>query len=171
MKAFSNPGYLLANARLEVRVAYTGFLALVVIGMATMAAFQWVHVGPWPADVAIHFRGGERAGAMVFPKGMRELIELTHAHAFVMATVYLILAHLIIATTAPPAAKLWPIVLGFAALTGDVIGPWLIRWVSARFAYLQWLSWIGEWGSLAVLIYYPLRDMWFFAEPDDDQDD
>jgi hypothetical protein len=170
MKAFSNPAYMLANARLEVRLAYTGFLALVLIGMATMGAFQWVHVGPWPRDIAIHFRGGERAGAMVFPKEFRELVELTHAHAFVMATVYLILAHLIIATTAPPRVKVWSVVAGFGGLGGDVVGPWLIRYVAAGFAYLQLLAWIAQWGSLAVLVYYPLRDMWFFTEPEDEED-
>jgi hypothetical protein len=168
MKAFSNPAYMLSNARLEVRIAYTGFLTLVVIGMVTMAVFQLGHVGPWPADIAVHFRGGERDGAMVFPKSARELVELTHAHAFVMAVVYLILAHLVIATTAPPRAKLWSVVIGFAGLAGDVVGPWLIRYVSAAFAYLQLMAWIGEWGGFAVLIYYPLRDMWFATAGGDD---
>ncbi len=171
MKAFSNPAYLLANARLEVRIAYTAFLVLVLIGMATMGAFQWGHVGPWPADVAVYFRGGERDGAMVFPKGPRELLELTHAHAFVMGVVYLILAHLIIATTAPARAKLWSVVASFGGLIGDVVGPWLIRYVSAAFAYWQVAAWIAEWGGLLVLVYYPLRDMWLFTEADDDDDD
>jgi hypothetical protein len=168
MKAFSNPAYMLANGRLEVRLAYTGFLILVLIGLATIAVFQLGHVGPWPADIAIHFRGGERDGAMVFPKAFRELVELTHAHAFVMGGTYLILAHLIIATTAPPRVKVWSVVAGFGGLGGDVVGPWLIRYVAAGFAYVQLLAWIAEWGSLAVLVYYPLRDMWFFTEPDDD---
>jgi hypothetical protein len=171
MKAFGNPGYMLSNARLEVRLAYTGFIALVLVGMATIGAFQWLHVGPWPRDIAIHFRGGERAGAMVFGKNARELLELTHAHAFVMGTVYLILAHLIIATTAPPRAKLWSVVGAFGGLAGDVVGPWLICYVAAGFAYLQLAAWIAEWASLAVLVYWPLRDMWFFTDTDTDDDD
>ena len=170
MKAFSNPAYMLGNARLEVRLAYTGFLALVVVGMATMGAFQWAHVGPWPRDVATYFRGGERDGAMVFAKTFRELLELTHAHAFVMGTVYLILAHLVIATTASPRMKLWSVAAGFAGVAGDVVGPWLIRYVAAAFAYLQVAAWLAEWGSLAVLVYVPLRDMWFLADADEDDD-
>jgi hypothetical protein len=170
MKAFSNPAYMLANARIEVRLAYTAFLVLVVIGMVTTGAFQWFHVGPWPSDIAVHFRGGERDGAMVFPKGPRELLELTHAHAFVMGTVYLILAHLIIATTAPPRVKIWSVAAGFGGLFGDVVGPWLIRYVSATFAYLQLVAWIAQWGSLGALIYYPLRDMWLFVDDGDDDD-
>lgn len=168
MKAFSNPAYMLANARLEVRIAYTGFIALVIVGMATMAGFQLAHVGPLPADIATHFRGGERGGAMVFAKDARELIELTHAHAFVMGTVYLVLAHLIIATTAPPRMKLWSVAGGFGGLAADVLGPWLVRYVAAGFAYLQLGAWIAEWASFAVLVYYPLRDMWFFTDDGDD---
>ena len=168
MKAFSNPAYMLANARLEVRVAYTGFLLLVVIGLGTIAIFEFAHIGPLPADVAIHFRGGERAGAMVFPKSFRELVELTHAHAFVMGGTYLILSHLIIATTAPARAKLWSVIGAFGGLIADVIGVWLIRYVSAVFAYTQVLAWLVQWGSVAVLVYYPLRDMWFFDDTDDD---
>ena len=167
MKAFSNPAYMLANARLEVRLAYTGFLVLVVVGMTTMGLFQWVHIGPWPTDVALHFRGGERDGAMVFPKAFRELVELTHAHAFVMGGVYLILAHLIIATTAPARVKVWAVAAGFGGLLGDVIGVWLIRYVSALFAYTQILAWAAEWASFLVLVYYPLHDMWFFKDDED----
>jgi hypothetical protein len=167
MKAFSNPGYMLANARLEVRIAYTGFLMLASIGMVTMGVFQWAHMGPLPSDVATYVRGGERAGAMIFPKPFRELVELTHAHAFVMGVVYLILGHLIIATTAPPRVKVWSVALGFAGLTGDITGLWLIRYVSPLFAYTQELSWLAEWASFLVFVYYPLRDMWFFDETDD----
>lgn len=168
MKAFSNPGYMLANARLEVRLAYTGFLSLALIGMVTMGVFQWGHMGPLPADVVTYVRGGERAGAMVFPKGARELVELTHAHAFVMGVVYLILAHLIVATTAPARVKIWSVALGFAGLVGDVAGIWLIRYVSPLFAYTQELAWLAEWASFLVFFYYPFRDMWFFDEDDDD---
>jgi hypothetical protein len=168
MKAFSNQAYMLANARLEVRIAYTGFLALVLVGLATMAAFEFGHVGPLPSDIATYFRGGERAGAMVFPKNPGELLELTHAHAFVMGTVYLILAHLIIATTAPAPVKRWSVVAAFAGLAADVVGVWLIRYVSALFAYTQLLAWIAQWAGLGALVYYPLRDMWFFQEDDDD---
>ena len=168
MKAFSNPAYMLANARFEVRIAYTGFLVLVLVGMATTGVFQWAVIGPLPSDVARHLLGGEQNGAMVFPKAPRELLELTHAHAFVMGTVFLILGHLIIATTAPPRVKVWSVALGFAGLTGDVLGLWLVRFVAPPFAYLLIASWLAEWAALVAFVYYPLRDMWFFDDDDDE---
>ena len=168
MKAFSNPGYMLANARIEVRLAYTGFLALTMIGMATMAVFQLGYVGPSPSAIAAYFLGGERDGVMLFAKPLRELVALTHAHAFVMSVVYLILAHLIIATTAPAVVKKWSVILGFGGLVGDVAGVWLIRYVSPLFAYSQIVSWLAEWAGFVAFVYYPLRDMWFFEDEDDD---
>ena len=40
MRSFGTSGYLLGDARFEVRVVYTAFLLFVLVGMATMAAFQ-----------------------------------------------------------------------------------------------------------------------------------
>lgn len=167
MKAFSNPGYMLAFVRVEVKLAYTAFLMLIVIGMLTTGAFQWGYVGPFPADVAIYFRGGERAGAMMFPKSFRELVELTHFHAFGMGAVYLVLAHLIIATTAPAWVKQWSVVVGGVGLAGDLVGVWLIRYVSPLFAYPQVLCWFAQWASFGAFVYYPVRDMWFVGGEDD----
>src|SRR5262249_33072863 len=82
VRAFGSPSFLLSDARFEVRVAYTGFLLLAAIGMATMAALQWVHIGPTPGNIASYFRGGSGEGAMTFPKTARGLIDPTHFHAF-----------------------------------------------------------------------------------------
>lgn len=161
MRAFGATGYLIGNARLEVRLVYTAFLVLVGVGMLTMALMQFGHVGPWPSEIAIYYRGGERDGAMAFGKTFRELIELTHFHSFIMGTLYLIMAHLLIATTAPDAVKRAAIIGGFVGLFGDIVGVWLIRYVSGAFAYWQLASWLLEWGSFGAFWFYPLRDMWF----------
>lgn len=161
MRAFGAAGYLIGNARYEVRLVYTGFLVLVGIGMVTMALLQWAHVCPWPSQIAAYYRGGEREGVMTFGKTFRELVELTHFHGFIMGTVYLILAHLLVATTASEAVKRAAIVGGFAGLLGDVVGVWLIRYVSGAFAWWQLASWIAEWASFAAYWFYPIRDMWF----------
>jgi hypothetical protein len=161
VKVFGSSGYLLSDARLDVRLVYTGFLVLALVGMATMALFQVKAIGPGPTQIAAYFRGGERNGAMTFQKTFRELIELTHFHAFVMGLVYLVLAHLVLATSASDTVKRIAIVLAFAGLAGDVLGVWLIRYVSGTFAYAQVLSWIAEWLGFSAFVYYPLREMWF----------
>jgi hypothetical protein len=167
MKTFSAGGYLLSDSRLEVRLVYTGFLLLVLIGLGTLAAFQVGHIGPTPANIAAYYRGGERAGALTFAKTFRELIELTHFHAFIMGIVYLVLAHLLIATTAPPGVKQAAVVGGFVGLVGDMLGVWAIRYLSPGFAYTQIAFWLIEWASFVAFVFYPMREMWF-RDVDDD---
>jgi hypothetical protein len=163
VRAFSNSGYLLGNARLEVRLVYTGFLVLVSFGLATMAVSQVGYYGLSPSAIAVAVRGGERAGVMVFEKTFRELIELTHFHAFSMGVVYLILAHLMVATRAPGWVKQGAIVLGFAGLTGDIVGLWLVRYVSARFAWLELAAWAAEWFAFVSFVIFPVWDMWILG--------
>ena len=161
MRAFAANGYLLRDARLEIRLVYTGFLLLVLLGMTTMAAFQVHHIGPIPGDVAAYYRGGEVGGQMTFPKTFRELVELTHFHSFIMGVVYLVLAHLFVATPLRPAMKRGLIIVAFAGLTGDLIAPWLIRYAAAGFAYLQVTAWLAEWIGFGAFVFVPIGEMWF----------
>lgn len=161
MRAFASSGYLLRDARLEIRLVYTGFLLLVLVGMATMAAFELHHIGPTPARVAAYYRGGEVGGQMTFPKTFRELVEVTHFHSFIMGIVYLVLAHLFVATPVRPAVKQRLIVLAFAGLAGDLVAPWLICYLSGGFAYLQVTAWIAEWIGFGAFVFVPIIEMWF----------
>ena len=148
-----------SDARFESGSVHGSRLA--VIGFATMAAFQLGHIGPTPADIAAYYRGGERAGAMTFAKTFRELVEVTHFHAFIVGVVYLVLAHLFLATSAPEWVKRAGVIVTFAGLAGDMLRIWLIRYASAAFAYTQVLFWGLEWAGFAALVLYPLREMWF----------
>lgn len=161
MRAFVASSYLLRHARLEVRLVYTGFLLLTFIGMVTMATFELYHIGPTPSRAAAYYRGGERGAEMSFPKTFRELVEVTHFHAFIMGVVYLVLAHLFIATAVRPDVKRACVILAFAGLAGDMLSPWLIRYVAGAFAYLQLTSWLAEWIGFGAFIGVPLVEMWF----------
>jgi hypothetical protein len=161
VRAFGSGNYLLSDARLEVRLAYTGFLLLALIGFASTAVFQLFHVGPTPALIATYFRGGERGDVMVFAKTARELMEATHFHAFTMGLVYLVLAHLLLATGASERLKLVAIVVGLVAFAGDLAGGWLVRYGGAGFAPLLLVCWVGQWVAVAAYVYFPLWEMWF----------
>ena len=164
MRAFASSGYLLRDARLEVRLVYTAFLMLVLVGMLSMAVFELYHIGPTPSRVAAYYRGGERGTEMAFAKTLRELVEVTHFHSFIMGVVYLVLAHLYIATAVRPALKRAVIVLAFAGLLGDLVSPWLIRYAAGAFAYLQLASWLAEWAGFGAFIVVPVVEMWFSGE-------
>jgi hypothetical protein len=161
MRAFASSGYLLRDSRLEIRFIYTGFLLLVLVGMTTMAAFELRHIGPTPVRIAAYYRGGEVGGQMTFPKTFRELVEVTHFHSFIMGIVYLVLAHLFVATAVRPAVKQLLIVLAFVGLASDMVAPWLIRYLSSGFAYLQVAAWIAEWVGFGAFVFIPVGEMWF----------
>jgi len=160
MKAFAANGYLLRHAKLEVRFVYTGFLLLTLVGMITMGAFQLYHVGPTPSRVAAYYRGGESAGQMTFAKTFRELVEVTHFHSFIMGLVYLVLAHLFLATGVNAAVKRCVLVAAFAGLVTDMVSPWLVRYLAGGFAYLQIGAWGAEWIGFGALVGVPLIEMW-----------
>lgn len=160
MRAFRSATYLLRDARVEIRMVYTGFLLLVLIGLATMAAFQVYHIGLSPSRAAAYYRGGEVGGQMTFPKTFRQLVETTHFHSFIMAVVYLVLAHLFVATTVSTGWKRRLIVVAFAGLTGDLVSPWLIRYLSGGFVYMQLASWAGEWIGFGAFVVIPIGEMW-----------
>ena len=119
MRAFGANGYRLRDARIEIRLIYTGFLLLVLIGMATMAALQCHLIGASPAALAAYYRGGDIGDTMSFGKTFRQLVETTHFHAFIMGVVYLVLAHLVVATPLRAAWKRAMIGLAFAGLLGQ----------------------------------------------------
>lgn len=160
MRAFGGNNYLLRDARVEVRLVYTGFLLLVLIGMGTMVAFQVYHIGPTPGRVAAYYRGGEVGGEMTFPKTFRQLVEVTHFHSFIMAVVYLVLAHLFIATTVRPSWKRGLVIVAFGGLVGDMVSPWLIRYLSGAFAYGQLVAWAAEWVGFGAFVLVPIGEMW-----------
>jgi len=64
---------------------------LVAIGLVTQLGIQSGRI--------------ESGDVMVFPKTATQLLELTHAHAFTMAVIFLVLAHLFAATSVPEPVK------------------------------------------------------------------
>jgi hypothetical protein len=133
----------------------------VLVGMVTMGAFQVSHIGPSPSRAAAYYRGGESGGQMTFAKTFRELVEVTHFHSFIMGMVYLVLAHLFLATGVSAGVKRSVIVIGFAGLAGDLVSPWLIRYVAGELAYVQLVSWVAEWIGFGAFVTVPLLEMWF----------
>ena len=161
MREFSKPGFRLAQLSREVKWVYTGFLILVGLGFCTNALFQVTRVGFTLDRIAMYYRGGELEQAMTFPKTFAQLLEITHFHTFLMGVIFLILAHLLIATARSPWLKTSLIILACAGSLGDIASYWLIRYVSPVFAVLQLLSWIGMWIGYGGMLVITLWDMWY----------
>jgi hypothetical protein len=145
MKNFATPSFRLRDASFEIRLVYTLFLLLILGGLVTTWFLQFQRIGISYERVVAYYLGGEIGGQMFFPKNLNALLEETHFHAFSMSVVFLILAHLFMATSLPKGAKLFFILTTFFSHVLDMGGSWLTRILSPTFAYLLILSWLGLW--------------------------
>lgn len=158
MKSFARPAYRIGNAPLEVKLVYTFFLVFMVIGFATIGGYECHQIGFSSAAVSEHYLGA--AEGMSFPRSFQSLLETTHFHAFIMALIYLTLAHLFVATGVSAWVKRGAILAGFLSTLFDLVLPWAVRYVSAGFAPVLLAAWIGEWVSYVLMIVISLYELW-----------
>ena len=144
MREFGKGQFRLSQAPRALRLIYGGFLVLVGIGLVTQLAFQFGRIGITPAAVAGYYRGSETGTVMTFPKSFWQLVELSHAHAFTMGVVFLVLAHLGVAAPAPRPLKTVALWAAFAGTLGDLTSPWLVRYVAAGCAWIAIASWLVQ---------------------------
>ena len=163
MREFGKPGFRLAQLPRDGKWVYTGFLVFAGLGFCTNGLFQFTRIGLTLNQIALYYRGGELEQSMTFPKTFAQLLELTHFHTFITGVIFLILAHLVIATATSPWLKTSLIILACAGSFGDLASYWLIRYVSPVFAALQLLSWIRMWIGYGGMMVITLWDMWFMT--------
>lgn len=144
MREFAKGSFTLRQAPRPLRLIYAGFLLVITLGLLTQVVFEFGRIGFTPQSVARYYRGGDTGTVMTFPKTFGQLLEVSHAHAFVMAVVFLILAHLFVSTSASPSFKVILLVVAFAGLLGDLIGPWLVRYVAPGWSWLLLVSWTAQ---------------------------
>jgi hypothetical protein len=152
MREFAKPSFSLRAAPRPLRLVYAAFLVLIVPGILTQIAFQLGRIGVAPGAIAVYYRGSEQAEVMAFPKTFGQLAEITHAHAFVMGIVFLILAHLALGTSVSERTKAIALTLTFAGVLGDLVSPWLVRYVAAGWAWLVLASWLAQTAGIVALI-------------------
>ena len=99
MKNFAAPSFRLRDASLEIRLIYSLFLIFILTGLATIWFLQFQRIGISYERIVAYYLGGDIGGQMFFPKNLNAMLEETHFHAFTMSVVFLILAHLFLATS------------------------------------------------------------------------
>ena len=152
MREFGKGGFSLRRAPAPLRLVYGAFVVLTVPGLLSQLAFHVGRIGLSPAAIALYYRGGEQGDVMAFPKTFGQLLEVTHAHAFTMPVVFLILAHLFVSTGASDRFKAVVLTVTFAGLFGDLLAPWLVRYVAAGCAWFALVAWTLEAAGSTVLV-------------------
>jgi hypothetical protein len=168
MRNFSRSKFQLRTTSLETRIAYTAFLVLTTLGVATLLALSVGRVGFSPGAIAAYYRGGE--SEMSFPKTFWQLMEVSHFHLFSVPTVVLILTHLLYATPTSVRFRVWLTVLTFVGAFLEAVGPWAVRYVAAACAYLLLAGWALLAGGTLVIVVVTIASMWgpegWVGEPD-----
>ncbi len=160
MKDLGNRGFRIAKSIPEVKLVYTGFLIFAFIGYLSISLIGLLRVGPTYQDIVTHYRGSEIEEA-AFPRAFGQMLEEAHFHAFIEGLILLVLTHIFVATSVSRPMKFAVILIAFGSTLTDLASPWLIKYISTGFAFLQMTSWIAMVASALILIMVPLYEMWF----------
>jgi len=153
MREFGRASFSIRDAPRPLRLIYGAFLVLIGPGFLTQMGFQIGRIGVTPHAIAVYYRGSEAGDVMAFPKTFGQLLEVTHAHAFVMGITFLILAHLFVATSASTGFKAAVLAGTFVGTLGDLAGPWLVRYGAAWWAWSVLAAWALQGvGSMLLIV-------------------
>ena len=128
-----------------------------------------MRTGLTPEGARSYYLGNEgtaRAGdEMLFARSFKELLDVTHDHAFSQPFLFFVLCHIFALTRVSDRLKIAVYVASFGSVFVDLAAPWLIRYVSPAFAGLQIANGLLMTGALITLLAVPVHEMWFYREP------
>lgn len=146
------------TAPTSVKLAATWFLLLAVAGLGVAALQISVRTGLSAKGALIHYRGSE--ATLQYPKSFNEMVEITHAHAFTMPLLALILSVAFIPCDVPERLKRLLVTALFAGAALELGVPWLVRYGPAWTVHLLSLAGALLGGGLLVAAGVPLYEMW-----------
>src|SRR5574339_495558 len=158
-----NQRFRLRDSDRHIRLLYTIFLGLMLIGF--LFSFFWAHsmTGLSPQGIADHYRGSDATFGE--PMSFRELAEVTHFHLFTMPVVFMILVHVMYLTGASHGLKAAVTWGGFGGVILDLLSPWLISYVSPIFVLTMLTGDTLMMVSFFVMMAVPLYEMWVLGQP------
>ena len=151
-------GFTYRGAAVSVKIAVSGFLILAIVGLGVAALQVYVRTGLTPQGALLHYRGNE--ATLQYPTSFRELVEITHAHAFTIPLLVLVLSAALTLSSTSESLKRF---VTLAQLTGAVLElglPWLVRYGPGWTVHLFMLTGALLGGGVFVAAGIPLYEMW-----------
>ncbi len=166
---FAYQRFKLWRAPLHTRVLLTLFNAMIVVGTAVSILMYRVRTGLTPEGSRTYYLGNEGTAQpgddMLFARSFRELLDVTHDHAFSQPFLFFVLCHIFALTRASDRVKILVYVASFGSVLVDLASPYLIRYVSPAFAPLQVVNGVVMTLTLLTLLAVPTYEMWIYREP------
>ena len=151
--------FLLQYAPRRTKIAYTGFLLYLLLGLITIVAIEAMKTGWTPQGVCDYYRGNE--ARFMYEKTPLEMLEVSHMHLFSIPVVFFVLGHAFFMTTLREKMKLQVVLASFAAVLFSIGSPWFIRFFSPAFSWVKVASDLVLAASLLVMVLYPIYEMWW----------
>lgn len=166
---FAYQQFKLWRAPLATRVLLTLFNTMMLIATLIGILMYRVRTKLTLLGAEQWYRGNEgnaRPGdELIFAKTMKEMLDVTHPHAFSQPFLFFVLCHIFALTRVSDRVKIAVYVCSFLSVAIDLAVPYLIRFVSPAFAPLQIFNYILMTGAILVLFAVPTYEMWIYREP------
>jgi hypothetical protein len=152
------------TAPTSLKLAITGWLLLAVVGLGVAGLQIHVQAGLTPTRALLHYQGDE--ATLQYPMNFADLVGITHAHAFTLPMLSLILALGLIASSAREWLKRIVVIALFSGMVLELTMPWIVRYGPAWTVHLFPLIGALIVGGLFPAVALPLYEMWWLpAEP------
>lgn len=103
----------------------------------------------------------------LFPKTYREILEITHVHAFAIPLVTFVMSRIFSMTLTREWIKISIYSLAFTGNLLNLSGPWLIRFKSDAFSHSLIASYYILGSCFVCLITLPIYEMWIKPKESD----
>ena len=174
MQYYTYKRFRLDRAPFNTRLLITCFYVVMILAVGVGILNYRVRTQLTPEGTAAWYRGNEgapgEATELLFPKTVREMLDVTHPHLFEGGLILFVLSHLFGLTKVRERRKRVVYLLAFGAFLADVGMPWLTRFVSPAFAPLHVASTALLGTMYLVLIGVPLREMWWQFDREEQYD-
>lgn len=167
---FAYQRFKLWRAPLPTRVLLTLFSLMIVVATAISILAYQIRTGLTVQGTTAWYRGNENvtgATEMLFPRTLREMLDVTHPHAFEQSFLFFVLAHIFALTAASDRTKVAVYITAFGTVAIDLAIPYLIRFGSPAFSPVQPVNAFVMTAVLLVLIAVPLYEMWLYRPVED----
>lgn len=146
------------HAALSVKLLATGFLILAVIGLGIAGLQIYMKTGLTPYGTLAHYRGDETT--LQTPMSVGELVDITHAHAFTMPLLALVIGLGFVLTEASERSKQIVVTALVMGVLFELGLPWLVRYGPSWTVHLFNVAGLLLVAGLFAAVAVPLYEMW-----------
>src|SRR5262245_56729542 len=147
------------TATTSLKLAVTGWLLLAVVGLGVAGLQIHTQAGLTPTRALLHYQGDE--ATLEYPMSFAQIVGITHAHAFTLPMLALLLSLGLIVSSAREWLKGTVVIALFCGMVLELALPWVVRYGPAWTVHLFPLIGVLIVGGLFVAVAVPLYEMWW----------